>query len=1360
PAVRTLADQGHQVFIEVSPHPVLTGAITDTLEETATLPGAVCGTLRRDDDSTARIVTSLAEAWTHGASVDWTKVLPAAESVELPTYAFQHERYWPKAAVSSGGDASSLGLGAVEHPLLSATVELADGAGVVCTGRLSVRTHPWLADHRVGGVILLPGTGFVELAVQAGDLVGCGVLEELTLQAPLVVPESGGIQVQVVVAAADGDGRRGVEVFSRAAGSQEPWVQHAEGVLAPAGRPVDVGDEFTVWPPSGADAVDVSGMYDTLETNGYGYGPAFQGLKAVWRRDGDVYAEVALAQDEASQATAFGLHPALLDAVLHASSLAGAEEGGVRLPFAWTGVELYATGASVLRARIRRDEQGSLTLAAADATGAPVVSVASLITRAVTAEQLKAAETGPTDSLFTIEWAPLAESAVPVGEWALIGADRFGLVDALAGTGVQVRPFTDLTELAEAAEFAPGVVLACAGTGQPNGDDAARAAQEATGEALALAQGWLAEERLESACLLVVTRGGVAASAGERVTDLAAAAVWGLLRSAQSENPGRIVLADLPADGAADRSAAALPTALADGEAELAVRGTTAYGRRLTRPSGDLAMPEGAWRLVPDEGGSLDGLRFESAPEPVGAVPAGHVRVAVKAAGLNLRDVLIGLGMYPGGGVLGSEVSGVVVETGPGVTALAVGDRVMGVADSGFGPLVVTDARHLVRIPEQWTYAEAASVPSAFMTAWYALVELAGVRAGQRVLIHAGAGGVGMAAVRIARHLGAEVFATASPAKWPVLERMGLDAEHIASSRDAGFEEAFAAGVDVVVNSLAGELIDASLRLLPRGGAFVEMGATDLRDADTVAAEHPGVTYRPFNLAEAGPEGLGAMLSEISALMDQGALSLLPVRAWDVRRAREAFRFMSQAKHTGKIVLTIPATPVAARIPAPTAARTALVTGGTGTLGSLAARHLAATGRADSLVLTSRSGAGAQGVAELASQLAESGTSVRVVACDTAERDDLAKVLADIPAEAPLRTVIHTAGVLDDGTIGSLTADRVASVMRPKADGAWNLHELTRHLDLDHFALFSSAAAAFSSPGQGNYVAANAFLDALAADRRAAGLPATSLCWGLWAEASALTGQLTDSERARINRGGISALSAEEGLALLDAAVARDEAVLVPARLDLAGLRAQSARSTEVPSLWRALVGAGTGRRTAASGSSPAGPEALHRELAGLSEQEREVRLVDLVRAHAAAVLGHASAGAVETTRAFTDLGFDSLTAVELRNRLSGATGTRLPATLVFDYPNPAELAVFLGQKLAPQLGDSDRADAPDAAESTLRKALATVPLARFREAGLMEALMQLAGVREEALASDTVEDIDALDAESLIRMALDGESE
>ncbi|MFC8722775.1 SDR family NAD(P)-dependent oxidoreductase, partial [Kitasatospora sp. NPDC057198] len=539
------------------------------------------------------------------------------------------------------------------------------------------------------------------------------------------------------------------------------------------------------------------------------------------------------------------------------------------------------------------------------------------------------------------------------------------------------------------------------------------------------------------------------------------------------------------------------------------------------------------------------------------------------------------------------------------------------------------------------------------------------------------------------------------------------------------------------------------LRLLPGGGTFVEMGRTDLRDPAALAAAHPGVAYRPFNLAEAGPDLLGTMLGRIVDLLTAGELSLLPVRAWDVRRAREAFRHMQQARHTGKLVLTLPADPSAPR------RGTALVTGGTGTLGGLVARHLAATGRAEALLLTSRSGPEAAEAAALAAELAEAGTPVEVVACDTAERAEVAALLAGIPADRPLRTVIHTAGVLDDATVASLTPERIATVLRPKADGAWHLHELTD--DLDHFVLFSSAAATFSSPGQGNYVAANSFLDALAADRRAAGLPATSLAWGMWAEASALTGRLSDSERARINRGGIAALGADEGLALLDLALGRDEALLVPAKLDLAGLRARAGHSADVPPIWRALVGGGTGRRSAAAGT--AGADSLHRQLAGQPEEERTRLLTDLVRSHVAAVLGHASADAIESTRAFTDLGFDSLTAVELRNRLSTATGLRLPATLVFDHPNPTELAALLREKLLPEPVEHGE---QGGAEEKLRKALATVPLSRFRDAGLMDALMRLADVRDEALSGerDGEGDIDALDADSLIRLALDGESE
>ncbi|MEV0376064.1 alcohol dehydrogenase catalytic domain-containing protein, partial [Streptomyces sp. NPDC050636] len=335
--------------------------------------------------------------------------------------------------------------------------------------------------------------------------------------------------------------------------------------------------------------------------------------------------------------------------------------------------------------------------------------------------------------------------------------------------GVSVRFFADLAELAiatEAGEITPRVVLTSADGDGPGGD-AAEAARRATGQALGLVQEWLGEDRLESAQLVVVTRGGVAASAGERVADLAAASVWGLLRSAQSENPGRLVLVDLPATGTTDE-AAILPTVLAGDEAELVVRGKVAYGRRLSRPSGELVAPEGLWRLEPDAGGSLEGLVLAAAPQAGDRLEVGQIRVAVRAGGLNFRDVLIGLDMYPGGGLMGTEIAGTVIETGSGVSGLALGDRVMGVAAGGFGPVAVTDARQVVRIPDGWSYAEAASVPSAFMTAWYALAELAGARAGQRVVVHAAAGGVGMAAVQIARHLGLEVFATASPSKWPV----------------------------------------------------------------------------------------------------------------------------------------------------------------------------------------------------------------------------------------------------------------------------------------------------------------------------------------------------------------------------------------------------------------------------------------------------------------------------------------------------------------------------------------------------------------------------------------------------------------
>ena len=696
------------------------------------------------------------------------------------------------------------------------------------------------------------------------------------------------------------------------------------------------------------------------------------------------------------------------------------------------------------------------------------------------------------------------------------------------------------------------------------------------------------------------------------------------------------------------------------------------------------------------ERGTLDRLALVASPQAAAPLAAGQVRVAVRAAGLNFRDVLIGLDMYPGAGMMGSEIAGIVIETGPGVTGPAAGDRVLGITAGGFGPVAVTDARLLTSVPAGWSFTAAASVPVAFTTAWYALADLAGARPGQRLLVHSAAGGVGMAAVAIARHLGLEVFGTASPGKHAVLAGLGLDEAHVASSRTPGFEPEFlaatgGAGMDIVLNALAGELTDASLRLLPEGGGFIEMGKTDLRDAEQVARDHPGVRYQAFETGDAGPDRLGQILAQVTRLLADGKLAMPPVRTWDVRRGREAFRFMSQARHAGKLVLTIPPDPAA-----PREAGTVLVTGGTGTLGAVLARHLAdGTGTASSapnLILASRSGPAASGAAALAADLAARGAGVRVVACDAADRAALAGLLAALPPDRPLTSAVHMAGVLDDGVTGSLTPARVDGVMRPKADAAWNLHELTRHLDLASFVLFSSAAATFGGAGQGNYAAANAFLDALAARRRATGLPATSLAWGLWADASGMTSRLAEGDRARLARGGVGALTTEEGLALLDLATGRDEALLVPIRLDVAGLQAWAARAgtADVPALLRGLI-RGPGRPLAATrmaaGTGLEGADSLRQQLAGQSAAERDRMLLDLVRVHVAAVLGHASPEAIEASRAFSEIGFDSLTAIELRNRLQAATGLRLPATLVFDYPAPVVLADHLRAEL---LGDSD----------------------------------------------------------------------
>ncbi|MGW2811540.1 SDR family NAD(P)-dependent oxidoreductase [Streptomyces sp. NPDC001450] len=1005
-AVATLERQGVTAYVELGPDGVLTAMTRDCLADPQA--AVVTPLLRRDRPEETAVTTALATLHVHGVSPDWAGYFGGrpVRRAELPTYAFQRARYWLDADPGVP-DLAAAGLAAGEHPLLAAGTALAGGDGYLLTGRLSLSSHPWLADHAVSGTPILPGTAFLELALLAADRVGCTAVDELTLEAPLVLPEQGAVHLQVTVGEPGEQGVRGVTVHSRPdyAADDEPWTRHAVGQLAPTTAPADDAP-LGVWPPQGAEAVAVDGLYDRFAAGGFAYGPAFQGLTAAWKLGEDVYAEVAL-PDGATDAARYGLHPALLDAALQTVGLtATAAAGTALMPFSWTGVRLHAQGADALRVHLAPAGPDTVALRVTDPAGGPVATVTGLTLRPLPAGQLGDARAAARH-LHELEWvtpAPVPLRPASAGWAVLDGGGDPGIGAALTAAGLAPVPHPGLDALARAVAAGdtpvPGTVLAAVpglgddDAGQPGGPDPAAAVRRATGQVLRLLQGWLAEDTFNATRLVLVTRHAVTVHDGDRAPDPVAAAVWGLVRTAQSENPERFVLLDW--DGAQE-SYRALPAAAGHDEPQVALR------------KGELRVP----RLV------------------------------------------------------------------------------------------------RMRLPQ-------------------------------------------------------------------------------------------------AADGHTGTLLD--------------------------------------------PDG------------------------------------------------------------------TVLVTGATGALGGLIARHLAGRHGARHLLLVGRRGPGAPGARELVDDLTALGARAELVACDTSDRGALAALLATVPAEHPLTAVVHTAGVLDDGVIGSLTQERLDTVLAAKVDTALHLHELTRDSELRAFVLYSSLAGLFGGSGQGNYAAANAFLDAFARQRRAHGLPAQSLAWGLWEQRSAMTGKLDQADLLRMARGGVVPMPSEQALGLFDAAVAADRAVLVPARFDTAGLRTPDG---EVPALLRSLVKPAPGRRTAtaaADGTAPA--EQLRRRLAELDAEARLGALVDVVRDQAAAVLGYADSDAVDPERGFLELGFDSLTAVELRNRLNAATGLRLPATLLFDYPTPIGLARHLWAETAPGaaaavqpvLAELDRLEgalAEIAGDETVRSALA-----------------------------------------------------
>ncbi|WP_405958077.1 SDR family NAD(P)-dependent oxidoreductase [Streptomyces phaeochromogenes] len=960
--VRALRADGIDTFLELGPDAVLTAMARSCLDEDT--PQATSRTpltipvLRRGHGERDTVTRAVAEAYVHGVPVTLAdRPVGAVDrlAADLPTYPFQRRRYWLDAPTAF--DPTAMGFDESPHPLLSASVVLPEEQGIVWTGRLSTSSLPWLAEHTVGGQVVVPGTALLELAQYAADSVAPAdnTVTELTFETPLVLPPGAEVRLRVVLGAPDEHGSRILRIHSEQGHSDASggsrWVRHASGTLGPGEPHSEDPGLDGAWPPEDAAPLDITTEYERFADAGIGYGPAFRGLSAAWRRGAEVFAEVRLPGAYADEAGRYAVHPALLDAALHAiTSGLGLEHG--LLPFSWNGTRLLGRGADILRVRIAPTAAGpeTVTITAVDPQGRLVLTVDALALRRTDADRLAAAGAAHLP-LHRLQWS--AKPASPGPEPAQARHED---------TRVRWADPTDENLFAKAAEesgrdgFHLLVDLGPVPGSHPGSPDAARHMALRT---LTLVQRWVTGERYGDARLTFVTRRAV--DTGDGRIDPAAATAWGLLRSAQAEHPGRIALVDIDEAPASRR----------------ALTGAAALG-------GQLAVREG-------------------------------------------------------------------------------------------------------------------------------------------VLLH------------------------------PALVRSD-----------------------------------------------------------------------PATSAPAWPE--------------EG---------------------------------------------------TVLITGGTGSLGAMAAKHLAATHGVRNLLLLSRRGAETPGAGQLVTELAELGAHADVVACDAADREALLAVLDSIPADRPLTTVVHTAGVLDDGIVTAQNAERLDRVLRPKADAAWNLHELTLEMPLSAFVLYSSAAATLGSAGQSGYAAANAYLDALAVWRRAEGLPAVSLAWGPWE--SGMTETLNSVDSARLRRIGIAPLRRVEGLAALDAAVGGDAAVILPMRVDPTALGDHNA-GDRIPEVLRSLAAparatALTSGMNAANGVNEPDPRlqataTLAERLAGTSRSERTAVLADVVRTDIAAVLGHGETAAIAFDRSFRELGFDSLSAVELRNRLTAATGLRLPATVVFDHPTPQALAAHLGREM------------------------------------------------------------------------------
>jgi acyl transferase domain-containing protein/acyl carrier protein len=1330
--VERLNDLGCDTVIELGPHPVLGAAVIECYQA-RDVRATVLPSLRRHDSERATMLQGLGALHAHGYPVDWEGLVPGPRRfLRLPSYPWQRERFWNEA-----GESRASRLTAPDHPLLGVRQ---DAPQPSWEARLDLRLAPYLADHRVQGAALMPAAGYLELAFAAGQAAfgsaGCE-MRDVTFSNPCFLAPEQPLRLRT---AFDPDSKT-VQVHTRPIQGDREWTPHLSATLHP--RPADTGE--AVFSPDEVRRrclreFSAEPAYRYLATIGLDYGPAFQGIERCWQGDRESLGLVRLPDGVEQPGAAYVLHPALFDACLQAVLPADADfdrrDGGLYLPHEVEEVRLYRRPGRRVWVHARLCEKTARRSVSDvdiyDEDGRPVARVRGLRSQRVAG----GAEGSIDDLLYAYQWRPQAltgaEASTGRTGW-LIFTDEGGTGTRLAerlrargetcvtvGTGpafedcgaghYRVNPGREddlLRLLGTAALPDPAAcpdVVHLWNLDAPPADGLGAAALRSAADAglwsvVGLVQAWERAAQGRSARLFLVTRG--AQSVGERPEPVAVAQApaVGLGRVVASEYPRlRCTLVDID-PGASDGGVEALfaEVLAADAEDEVAIRGAERFVHRFVPAPGLPAQGErGAarddepYRLAVRRAGTLDGLVLQTARRrPPGP---GEVEIEVAAAGLNFSDVMKAMGLYPGladGPVpLGAECAGRVSAVGAGVETVRVGDDVLAVAPLAFGSHVVTRAELVAVRPPGLTAAEAATLPIAFLTASYALEHLGRLAPGESVLIHSASGGVGLAALQLARRAGTRVFATAgTPEKRDYLRSLGVDA--VMDSRSLDFADEVlrrtgGRGVDIVLNSLPGEAIARGVAALADYGRFLEIGKRDIYGNARLGLRpfHKNLSFFAIDLdrvVRERPALVGGMLADLVSRVDRGELRPLPHAAWPVAEAAEAFRTMQQGRHTGKLVLTFGDRP-ADLVPAedePLDVRadgTYLVTGGLGGFGLSVARWLAERG-AGTLVLVGRRGADTPGAGGAVAEIEDLGSRVVVHAADVAKESDVAAVFAAVDRDLPpLRGVFHAAMVLEDATLTRLDRDRMDRVLAPKVAGAWNLHAQAAGRPLDHFVLFSSLSSVFGHAGQAGYAAANAFLDALAWHRRGRGLPAQTVNWGYLGEVGYLAERPELGER--LERQGVLSFRVAQALAALETVLRRGNVQVSVMRMDWSRWRGLGVTG-QVSPRFAHLCGRSVPDTEPAADGRPPGRDAI----LAAEPADRPALFASLLRDKVARVLG-THPGRVDTDAPLLRLGIDSLMAIELRNWLEGELRIDLPIVELMRSRSLSGLAELLAGRL------------------------------------------------------------------------------